>query len=106
MTFAAPSRYQAISSSQVIMLMEQLRVHAGIKIESPQSVIEGNIRNRMTALGVDDLGAYLAAFDDSINARAEWLALIAYLGLWMRMTKLTKVRSWLNLCAEKWNFAA
>jgi chemotaxis methyl-accepting protein methylase len=30
----------------------------------------------MASLGVEDVDSYMAAFDDSINARAEWLALI------------------------------
>ncbi|MEH6580634.1 MAG: protein-glutamate O-methyltransferase CheR [Halioglobus sp.] len=76
MRHAALNRHQSITGKQVVMLMEQLRAQAGIKIESPQPVIEGHIRNRMSALGIDDFSAYMSVFDDSISARAEWLALI------------------------------
>ena len=30
----------------------------------------------MAYLGLNDVNSYLAVFDDSMNARAEWLALI------------------------------
>ena len=76
MSPAALPRHQAITSDHVIMLTNQLRTHAGIKIDSPQAVVEDNIRVRMQALGIQDLHEYLAVFDDSISARAEWLALV------------------------------
>ena len=72
----ASNRYQAITGDQLVMLMNQLRMHAGIKIESPQFVIESKIRERMLELGIVDFCEYMAIFDQSINARAEWLALI------------------------------
>lgn len=74
-TLATQSR-QPISTEQATFLARQLRVYAGIRIESPRHVIEGNIHARMDALGLTDLNSYLALFDDSMNARAEWLALI------------------------------
>lgn len=56
--------------------MQQLRTHAGIKVDSSLSVISDCIQERMNCLGVSEMDTYLAAFDQSINARAEWLALI------------------------------
>lgn len=72
----ATNRHEAITGDQLVLLMSQLRLHAGIKIESPQFVIESKIRERMLELGVADFRQYMAIFDQSINARAEWLALI------------------------------
>jgi type IV pilus assembly protein PilK len=72
----ATQRYQPITGKQFVTLMDQLQLHAGIKIESPQIVIESNIRSRMEPLGLDSINSYMALFDDSMNARAEWLALI------------------------------
>ena len=56
--------------------MQQLRTHAGIKVESSRNVVSDCIHERMNCLGVSEMDTYLAAFDQSINARAEWLALI------------------------------
>ena len=75
MNIATARRSYSLKSEQLGMLMHQLRTHAGIKIDSSSNVIEGYIHERMECLGVSDIDAYLAAFDDSINARAEWLAL-------------------------------
>lgn len=58
------------------MLMKKLHAHAGISVDSTKSVISECIQARMAYLGINDIERYLAAFDDSINARAEWLALI------------------------------
>jgi type IV pilus assembly protein PilK len=57
------------------MLMQKLHTHAGISIDSTNSVITDCIQARMTYLDCTDVDRYLATFDDSINARAEWLAL-------------------------------
>jgi len=76
MSVAATRRSPALKSEQLGMLTQQLRAHAGIKIDSSQGVIANCIQERMTCLGISDIDSYLAAFDDSINARAEWLALI------------------------------
>lgn len=76
MNLATARRSQTIKSDQLSMLMQQLRTHAGIKIDSSANVIAGCIQERMTCLGIGEIDTYLAAFDDSINARAEWLALI------------------------------
>jgi chemotaxis methyl-accepting protein methylase len=65
-----------LKSEQLGMLMQKLHTHAGISIDSTQSVIAGCIQARMKYLGVNEVEGYLATFDDSINARAEWLALI------------------------------
>lgn len=76
MNHLATQRYQPITGKQFVTLMDQLQLHAGIKIESPQTVIESNVRGRMATLGLDSISSYMAIFDDSLNARAEWLALI------------------------------
>lgn len=76
MSLAALNSRQTIKSEHVMMLTDQLRVHAGIKIDSPQYVVESNIRTRMDVLGMQDLTAYLNVFNDSISARAEWMALV------------------------------
>jgi len=76
MNVATARRAPSIKSNQLGMLTQQLRNHAGIKINSSQGVIAGCIQQRMACLGMTDADSYLAAFDDSINARAEWLALI------------------------------
>jgi len=76
MSHLATQRCQPITGKQFVTLMDQLQLHAGIKIESPQTVIESNVRGRMATLGLDSISSYMAIFDDSLNARAEWLALI------------------------------
>jgi len=58
------------------LLRQQLHNHAGITIDSSNPVIAGCIQARMAYLGVSDIERYLSGFDNSINARAEWLALI------------------------------
>lgn len=58
------------------MLTHKLQTHAGISVDSTQNVIAGCIQSRMAYLGITQVASYLATFDDSINARAEWLALI------------------------------
>lgn len=69
-------RPTALGEQQLSLLKEQLRIQAGIKINSSHDVIGLCIRERMEYLGIKDAQGYLAVFDDSINARAEWLALI------------------------------
>jgi len=68
-------RSQKITGVQLSGLMRRLRTDAGIRIESPQPVIEHYLHDRMEALGVSDMGDYLAMLGDGIGARAEWLAL-------------------------------
>ena len=58
------------------MLLQRLHSRAGIRIDSTNNVIAGCVAARMAYLGLEDVDSYLAVFDDSINARAEWLALI------------------------------
>jgi len=69
-------RAPELKNEQLGMLMRKLHTDAGISIDSTKSVIAGCLQARMACLGVSDIDAYLATFDDSINARAEWLALI------------------------------
>jgi type IV pilus assembly protein PilK len=73
---ATHTRAPALESEHVSLLMRQLHTHAGITIDSTKHVIAGCIQARMAYLGVGDVEQYLRAFDNSINARAEWLALI------------------------------
>jgi type IV pilus assembly protein PilK len=72
----ALNRAPQLHSEQLGMLMRKLHTYAGISIDSTNSVIAGCIQVRMKYLGIDEVESYLAMFDDSINARAEWLALI------------------------------
>ncbi|WP_116368489.1 CheR family methyltransferase [Parahaliea mediterranea] len=75
MTLAA-RQLPHLNGRQFQLLMQQLQRHAGIRIESPQGVIEGCVGERLRALGLASYDDYLALFDDSICARAEWLALV------------------------------
>jgi type IV pilus assembly protein PilK len=68
------ARPQGVDQLQV--LMQRLQQHAGIKIESPQQIIEEHIEARMLSLGISDMNDYLDLFDQSISTRAEWLALV------------------------------
>ena len=76
MSFASANRVPQLGSDQLSLLMQKLHAYAGISIDSTKSVIAGCIQARMAYLGLQDVASYLAIFDDSINARAEWLALI------------------------------
>ena len=75
MSHAAARRSPVIASEQLTVLMQQLHTHAGITIDSTSGVIAGYVQERMDYLGVSEVDDYLALFDDSISARAEWLAL-------------------------------
>jgi len=74
-SIALPSP-RPIQGGQLHALMLKLRHHAGIRIESPRQIIEEHIEARMSLLGMTDINEYLALFDQSISARAEWLALV------------------------------
>lgn len=76
MNLAAIHRAPDLRSEQLDMLMHRLHTHVGIQVDSSKNVIAGCIQQRMQYLGESNIENYLAAFDDSINARAEWLALI------------------------------
>lgn len=69
-------RPPVLGTQQLSLLKEQLRIQAGITINSTHDVIGLCIRERMEYLNITDAQRYLAIFDESINARAEWLALI------------------------------
>lgn len=69
-------RAPALRGEQLDLLLQRLHAYAGIRIESTNSVIAGCVAARMAYLGLDSIEQYLAVFDDSFNARAEWLALI------------------------------
>jgi len=73
---ASARRAPAIGSEQLGSLLRRLHAYAGITIDSTGNVIAGCIAARMAYLGLADIDQYLGVFDDSINARAEWLALV------------------------------
>ena len=52
MTVASTRQPEPISVSQMLTLMRQLRSKAGIKIETPQRIIERNVHDRIEALGL------------------------------------------------------
>jgi len=68
-------RASDLRHEQLLILTRKLHTDAGISIDSTHSVISDCIQTRMVYLGCPDMDHYLATFDDSINARAEWLAL-------------------------------
>ena len=76
MNTATSKRLPELHSRQLDLLMQKLHMHAGIRIDSTGNVIAGSIQARMAYLGLHDVERYLAIFDDSFSARAEWLALI------------------------------
>ena len=75
MTAILARQASGLRHEQLLMLTRKLHTDAGISIDSTNNVIADCIHNRMAYLGCPDVDRYLAAFDDSINARAEWLAL-------------------------------
>jgi len=75
MSLAYAQRPPVVSSELLAQLMQRLRSQSGIKLDSTQAVIASKIGERMAALGVPTSRDYLSIFDDSISARAEWLAL-------------------------------
>lgn len=73
---SALRRPPALRAEQLGMLTQQLHTQAGIRVDSTRDVIGSCIVERMDYLGLQEVDDYLATLDDSINARAEWLALI------------------------------
>lgn len=65
-----------LGGEQMSSLLQRLHAHAGIQVDSTNSVVAGCVAARMDYLGLGDVQQYMAVFDDSFNARAEWLALI------------------------------
>jgi len=76
MRHAAQRQLPHLTGQQFVLLMEQLKHRAGIRIDSPQGVIESCVGERIRALGLATSEDYLGLFDNSISARAEWMALI------------------------------
>jgi len=70
-----PKQVPGLRHEQFLMLTRKLHTDAGISIDSTRGVISDCIQARMRYLGCPDVDNYLSTFDDSINARAEWLAL-------------------------------
>ena len=81
MSMAVVSNQGPITNRQMQLLMQQLRSQAGIRIETPRSVIERNVQDRMAALGLGSPGEYFSMLDGGIGGRAEWLALIDLLSV-------------------------
>ncbi len=75
MSLAYAQRPPVVSSELLAQLMQRLRTQSGIKLDSTQAVIASKIGERMAALDLATSQDYLSIFDDSISARAEWLAL-------------------------------
>jgi len=75
MSLACAQRPPVVSSELLAQLMQRLRTQSGIKLDSTQAVIASKIGERMAALDLATSQDYLSIFDDSISARAEWLAL-------------------------------
>ena len=75
MNQALAMRPPVISNELLGELVRQLKTHAGIILDSTQSVISHKVGERMASLGIEHATEYLTIFDDSISARAEWLAL-------------------------------
>jgi type IV pilus assembly protein PilK len=75
MNLALPRRAPEIADSQLSKLRSELHSRAGITIDSTPGVIGGYVAQRMDSLGLLDVASYIALFDESISARAEWLAL-------------------------------
>ncbi|MEH6608281.1 MAG: CheR family methyltransferase [Halioglobus sp.] len=75
MNLALAMRPPVISNELLGELVRQLKMHAGIILDSTQSVISHKVGERMASLGIEHATDYLTIFDDSISARAEWLAL-------------------------------
>ncbi len=75
MNRALSMRPPAISNELLGELIHQLKSQAGIKLDSPHAVVARKVGERMMTLGIEDAASYLAIFDHSISARAEWLAL-------------------------------
>lgn len=75
MSLAVARRAPSIGGKQLGQLMQALRTHAGITVDSTPGVVACHVRERMEHLGLCDIDAYLALLDDSIAARAERLAL-------------------------------
>jgi chemotaxis methyl-accepting protein methylase len=76
MSTVTARRTSNLRSDQLSMLMNRLHQYAGIRIDSSRGVLAQCIEQRMAKLGIGHVDDYMAVFDDSINARAEWLALI------------------------------
>lgn len=76
MSLSARQLSPQLNGRQFQLLMQQLQRRAGIRIESPLGVIAACIGERMQVLGLRDCDEYLALIDNSISARAEWLALV------------------------------
>ena len=54
-------------------LVDQMRARVGIRVNSPQAVIQDNVFERMAALEISELNEYLALLRRGIGAQAEWL---------------------------------
>ncbi|MFT4518350.1 MAG: type IV pilus assembly protein PilK [Halioglobus sp.] len=76
MSLAATNRAPVLESEHLAMLTRQLHSQTGITLDRTGNAIAHCLKERMNYLGVKDVKSYLTVFDDSMNARAEWLALV------------------------------
>ena len=95
---APQARRQPLRGDQLGMIMRALRTHAGIKVDSSRGMIESCLHQRMAQVGAASIDDYLARFDDSINARAEWLALVDMLTV--KETRFFRQRAALDCAAD------
>ncbi len=58
------------------VVLTTLRERVGITIETPRWLIEDYLQQRIAALGLADLKAYLDCLQSGLASRAEWLALV------------------------------
>ncbi|MCB1675693.1 MAG: protein-glutamate O-methyltransferase CheR [Halioglobus sp.] len=89
---------EPLRGDQLGAIMRALRVRAGIKVDSSQGVIESCLHQRMGRVGAASIDDYLVRFDDSINARAEWLALVDLLTV--KETRFFRQRAALECVAD------
>ena len=76
MTATALQSRPALDEATLGVVLATLRERVGITIETPRWLIEDYLRQRIAALGLADLKAYLDCLQHGVASRAEWLALI------------------------------
>lgn len=76
MNAVALRRCNALTPAQVSALLQQLRERTGNTVESPAWLLAEHVDQRIRLLGLRNPEEYLEALDNSIAARAEWLALV------------------------------
>ena len=65
-----------LTPAQVSTVLQQLHERTGNTVESPAWLLAEHVNERMRMLGLCDPEDYLATLDNTLAARAEWLALV------------------------------